>query len=226
MENSSDKDFDEKLLQISTLNWKPWIGLNYSQARVLILGDSHYEDGDEWLDDPNATRNMITNQGLNSSILAFSKSPLLRNIEKTILHQPSTTYEERAKFWKRVSYVNLVQRLLPSREPKNRPTDDDFDIGWKTILSVSEIIRPTVCIKLAIDGIGRLGYYLNNNDTDWKWNKDDFSKRPCSINLQNFEYNLKIIFINHPTGSYGFDYEHWAQVIENEVPHLRSAVLQ
>ena len=63
--------------------------------------------------------------------------------------------------------MNLAQRLLKSRS--ERPSDTDFDLSWEVALEVCKTLKIKYVLKLAKDGFGRLGYYLNNSKTDWKW---------------------------------------------------------
>ncbi len=219
--------FDEQLSDIPNLNWLPWVGQNFSKTGLLLLGDSYYDDKDEseWLLDKLASRHLVNNQGLQSHLSQFSSAKFFRKIEQTVLSQDTTTYEERDTFWTSVSYFNLVQRLLSSRDNEHRPSDSDFDLGWHVALEVAKIIKPQVILKLGIAGIGRLGNYLNNNDTGWERNSKEFYKRPFIINLRRPEQELKIVVINHPTGSRGFDYVKWAKVLSESEPKLRESLI-
>jgi hypothetical protein len=212
--------FDNDLLQISSFAYQPWIGENFAKTKIQIIGDSHYDDGDDWLpNNKQATRQLINNNGVNSDNPKFSKAPFLRVVEKIISNRQLTLPQERAAFWKNVSFLNLSQRLMPTI--KERPTDADFDLGWETFLKYALVTKPTICIKLGIDGIGRLGYFLNNNETDWKRNVKEFYTRPFVLNLTNGDYHLKIVVINHPTGSRGFDTAKWTSLIHKEFPELQ-----
>jgi len=78
---------------------------------------------------------------------------------------------------------------LASRQ--DRPTDSDFDLGWTTALNVAEILKPKICIKLGIEGIGILGYKMANENPGWTFHKDEFYKTPYVINLSKDNYQLK-----------------------------------
>lgn len=105
----------------------------------------------------------------------------------------------------------------------DRPNDEDYNKGWRNFLNVVDILKPEVCIKYGYEGIGRLGYLLNNYDTGWT--RDDiqefYSKSYC-INLSKDNYKLRIIFTYHPTGSRGFYYDEWAAHIQNKYPNINS----
>lgn len=221
-----DNTFDSEFKSLKDLNWLPWVGKRYFDKRVLLVAESHYEDGDGWLIYNDATRKFVINQGLNSDNLNFKKRRLFQQIEKTLLEKETSSLDERQKIWNRVSFFNLVQRLLPSLN--DRPTDNDYDLSWRNFLQVVDILRPNVCIKFGYEGIGRLGFLLNNSDTGWiRDNIQEFYKKnyinpllPYCINLTKDSYKLKIIFTYHPTGSRGFYSDEWARHIRKNYPNI------
>lgn len=216
-----DTSYDNEFTTLKELNWLPWIGKNYRDTKILLVGDSHYDDYDEWLIYKDATRKFVNNQGLNSHNPDFKNRRFFQQIEKTLLNRDASTLEERNRLWNNIAFYNLVQRLLPS--VKERPNDNDFDTGWRTFLDIANIIQPEICIKYGYDGIGRLGYLLNNFDTGWT--RDDvqeFYNKPYCINLTKDNHKMRIIFTYHPTGSFGFDYEEWANHISNKFPQVNT----
>lgn len=218
-----DTSFDNRFEILEKLNWLPWIGDSFQSKRVLLVGESHYDDKEGWLTDRAATRNTVNNQGLNSHIPDFKGRKIFSGIEKTLLNKNESSFEERNKIWRNVAFFNLVQRLLPSI--KERPNDKDFDIGWQNFLEVVDIIRPDICVKYGYHGIGRLGYLLHNNQTGWI--RDDikeFDKRPYCLNLTKTNYKLRIIFTHHPSGSRGFNFAKWAEHIRENYPNISMLV--
>ncbi|MDP4281258.1 MAG: hypothetical protein Q8867_03830 [Bacteroidota bacterium] len=215
--------FDEQLMAIGpSLRWLPWIGKNYFQIRLLIIGDSFYEDKDdnEWLHDKFAPRYLVNNQGLQSNLPQFANAKFFRKTEQTVLFQDKTTFKERDTFWTSIAFFNLVQRPLLSRNSSDRPKDQDFNLGWSVALEVAKILRPNLIVKLGIAGIGQLGYYLNNNDAEWERNAIEFYKRPFIINLKRLNQQIKLVCINHPTGSRNYDYKKWAIILRETEPAL------
>jgi hypothetical protein len=218
-----DTSFDAQLLNLKSLNWLPWIGDNFHLKKVLLVGESHYDDGEGWLIHREATRNFVNNQGLNSHNPDFKNRRLFQNIEKTLLEKEDSSFEERQKIWRQVAYFNLVQRLLPTST--DRPTEEDYDKGWEKFLNVVDILKPSVCIKYGYEGIGRLGFLLNNFDNGWT--RDDvqeFYTKPYCVNITKGDYHLKIIFVHHPTGAHGFDFQEWAEHIRNNFPTIATLI--
>lgn len=208
--------FDEEILKISNLKWLPWIGPNYENKRIVLMGESHYDDGDDWLDEMDATRWFVQNQ--HPSIANVSVSRIFKTIEKTLLNQNESTLKERETIWNGVIYMNLVQRLLSSIE--ERPNDEDYENGWKVFLRLVEIVQPEIVIKFGYEGIGRLGYLMAHDNMGWSSNVDEFYEKPYMINLSKGETKVRIIFTHHPTGSRGFKYEVWNEHIKNYFPKI------
>jgi len=206
-------EFDELVTKVSGIKWLPWVGKYYNKTRIMVLGESQYEDGDYWQEDNiEATRILI------GSGFTGNKGKIYKNTEKVLLSTGEPTKEQGDIVWESVVYSNLVQRLMSS--VKERPSDSDLDKGWVSFLDIVELLKPEVCIVLGKSSLGRLGYYLNNNDTEWERNASEFYEKEKIINLSKNGYMLKLIFINHPSGSYGFDYEKWAELVKYNEPNL------
>jgi hypothetical protein len=215
-----ETSFDDKFSTVPDLNWLPWVAPHFKEKRVLILGESHYDDGDDWLIYKNATREFVKNQGLNSQNPAFKRRGFFQKIEQTLLNKKDSSYEEREKLWNNVAFYNLIQRLLPTS--KDRPTQEDYDTAWKVFLHVADILKPRVCIKYGVEQNGRLGYLLNNSDTGWdRDNVKEFFDKPFCFNLTKGNHKMRIILVYHPS-AYCFDYTEWDKHIRNQFPDVDS----
>ena len=206
-------EFDELLAKVSGIKWLPWVGKYYSKTKIMVLGESQYEDGDYWQENIIEATRLLIGSGFTGN-----KGKIYKNTEKVLLSIGEPTKEQGNNVWKSVVYLNLVQRLMSSI--KERPNDSDFDKGWATFLEIAELLKPDICIVLGKSSIGRLGYYLNNNAAEWDRNASEFYEKNKIINLSKKGYNFKLIFINHPSGSYGFEYEKWAKLVKDSEPTL------
>jgi hypothetical protein len=196
------------------LKWNPWIGKNYSSSKkVLILGDSHYEDGDYWQEDNLEVPSIL----INKHIANPKAGDFYGKIERLVLNKDEVSDQERVGFWDSVIYTNLIQRLLPSKMSEDRPNDADFDEGWKTIFEFCNIYKPRYCVKFGKDGSGRIGALLTNKHLNWIHDKEEFYNDPRVLNLSKDGNDLRIMVINHPTGSRGFDMSKWKKVIADNL---------
>lgn len=219
MINKLTTEFDNAFSAIPNLSWLPWIGSNFKKTNLLLIGDSYYDDGDDWIKgNINASRDLINNQGINSDKPEFSNSaPFLRKTEKIVLSKDSTTFEERNNFWTSVAYCNLVQRLLPERD--SVPNNEDLKNGWKTILEVVKIIQPSVIIKLGLRGDKEL-YSLLENYQDWEYLNNTELQRV--VDLKNNDRDIRLVIVDHPSGSRNFIVNEWADIISKANPNLSS----
>jgi len=214
MEKFNEKNFDK----IKNLNWYPWIGENYTKTQLLLVGESHYEDGDEWqLGNKDTTKTIITKR------INGDRGRLHTNLEKTLLNLEKPSKEQGLNFWKSIAYWNLLQRLLDSRKQADRPKDEDFDMGWKVFFQLIEILDPKYIVIVGKSSVGRLGNYLNVNETGWEKNNRDFEAKEKIISLKKGNKTLKLIFIKHASAFYS--YKKWADLIKNEHPELSKILL-
>ncbi|MDZ4668600.1 MAG: hypothetical protein SGJ00_12060 [bacterium] len=220
MEN---KQFDPQ--SIDGLFYNPWIGENYSQNKVLIVGDSFYfnedNEDDEWVFSKDAPSGMVKNQGLNSE--EFPTRKLFNAIEK-VFYNRVLTYDERNKMWQNVAYWNLTQRPMNSR--LDRPSDEDFKMGWNAFLNLAEIIKPKLVIKLAYDGTGILGGILHNENNGWDYNPDQFYIKPYKIDISKGDTSFTLLIIYHPTGSRGFINNDWNEFLNTNASGLIESLLK
>jgi hypothetical protein len=166
------------------------------------------------------TRILTKKSGLNSDTEELGRRPLYSGIEKTILNQAEGGIDQRRALWNNVAFMNLVQELIPSST--DRPSELAYDNGWSNFLEVAKILKPKMCIKFGIEGLGRLGYLLNNRETGWtRDNVQEFYVKPYAINLTNEDHNMRIIVCYHPSAR-PFYYEEWAQHIERYFPEVKS----
>lgn len=215
-----DKSFD-KDLKVLKLKWLPWIGVKYLQNKFLIVVESHYDDGDGWFE---STRQFVNIFGLISRNPHYENCAILRNIEKTVYDKSPVSYEERERLWSSVAYLNLVQRLLPSK--KDRPDEKDFDNGWDAFLKIAEIIKPKYVLKCGMCGDGRFGNMLTNNNPGWKHEDKEYYSNPRVMNLSRDNCQFKLLFIKHPSGSFGYSFEEWGEIIQQQFPEFLSSLTE
>lgn len=218
-----DKSFDLEFNSIKTLEWLPWVGKNYINKKIFIIGDSPFEDGDCWQKgNKDATRTIINEYVFEKNSAKLRKSKIHRSIERVIYNKKDVTLSESKNLWKSSVYFNLMQELM--MKSSTPPTVKQIDLGWETFLDVAKSLKPTICIKCGLRGFGRLGYVLNNNRKEWKFMDIDFEKRPRVLNLTINDHKITLVFIKHPSGRGGFSYSDWATIVQNQFPLLQNHI--
>jgi len=201
----------DDIKKINKITWLPWIGENYRD--IMVIGESHYEDGDEWQLNNPETSKIIIQKRLNG---IEGNWKLHRNVERIILNKENIENVDVKKVWESVSYWNLVQRLLDSRKSSDRPNDEDFDTGWEVFFELIKILKPKYCLVLGKSSYGRFGNYLTNVDKSWNIIKSERYPNEKVLKIQKNNSIINFVFINHPSGSFGFNYEKWAEIVLNE----------
>ena len=210
------EQLDVQIDKIKMLKWYPWIGKDYNTSKLLVIGESHYEDGDGWqLGNKDAIRTIIQKRYHNEE----GKWALYQNLEQILLDKQELSNDETQHVWNEIAYWNLVQKLLTSRKIVDRPSFDDYVKGWRTFFALEKILMPSHCLVLGKASFSSFGYYLNNIEKRWKKTNEDFASRKA-FDLTDGDSKMRIVFINHPSTSFDFDYHLWASIVKAEFPSL------
>lgn len=141
---------------MSAIKFRPWRGARYAEGflgrRVLILGESHYHDlGDRIDDNPDITRQVVELQ-FDGSGTTYS---FFTHIAKTFVG-PDLYLDAAAKaaFWNQVAFYNYVQQSV-GVGARVRPTDALWASGEAPFFEVLDELKPEVIVAL--------GYELWNN---------------------------------------------------------------
>lgn len=215
---NNTEEFDKQFSEIKSLKWLPWIGQEFPKnKRFIVLGESQYEDGHDWQENNlDATRTLIRNRCLGHRGSFYTK------VEKVLLSECNPSLEQKNNLWRTIAYWNLVQRLMSSK--KERPNFEDFICGWKVFFGVLETLKVLNCtiIVMGKSSFGPCGYFLQNKDTSWS--KDLFDEKNKVIKLSKEGSTLMLVFINHPSGSYGFKWQTWADLLLCYEPSIGHAL--
>lgn len=219
MDNSLDIVFKAQ----PNLEWLPWVGKNFDDKKLLIVGDSHFEDGHNWQKGfAGTTRHVMKQCVFDETTKQFGKSKILKSIERTIYNKKFVTKHESQSLWNSSAYFNLVQDLMPDR--RTAPSDAQLDKGWRNFLDLISILRPTMIIKCGMRGFGRLGYVMHTERKEWNFSHSEFVQKPRVLNISNGDYKTKIVFIKHPSGRGGFSYSDWAIIVKKHFPDIEAAL--
>lgn len=214
-EEHLNRKYDNQISQVDDLCWMPWVGKMYDNTRVVIVGESHYEDGDDWQEgNRDVTRIII------SKVFDGNPTKLCLNTAKVMYGKKEVSKNEQAKLWGSCIYMNLVQRLLLKRTGDLK--QKDRLLGWKVFFDLVDIVKPQYCLVLAKGLSGSLGAFLTKNDIGWSGRTDEFyDKQKTVINLSKVDEKMRLVFINHPTGSRGFDYVQWSDFLNEEASEIK-----
>lgn len=196
--------------QINALTWYPWMGSNYTENKLLIVGESHYaqdEDGnfdqacyDDFVSDKNTTINIV------ERLLNGESWKMFQNTYKALLGTDDINKEA---FWSNIAFFNLIQR--PMKTIEDRPSKDDCLCGWDVFYEVLKVIKPTHCIILGTQHSKYLYPVMNKKEgvifEDGKSTIEQWDKKigRCWGKVAHLEYediNTDITFIQHPSRAF------------------------
>lgn len=191
---------------MSKINYKPWVGKNYSTGyqgkKILVLGESHYDPSGEideeltqWV-----IRDIAYEPGGQSYLATFTC------FERAIAGK-QMTQEERENFWESVIFYNYLQ--IPTTGPRTTPDSEDWGRSADAFAKLLETYMPDCIIVW--------GARLYNN-------LPDLGGLACKIQLDNGDaadywiYTIKnkeipALKIHHPSSPTGRCWEYWHKVI-------------
>ena len=134
-------------MMIRFLPWEPPGDPRFLGLRLLLLGESHYEE-EHWKDSdglsPNHTRDIVGDWGAAPT----GRQMFFANIYTLLTGQPwRLDASDHAGTWASVYFYNYVQRLVPGGA-RHRPTLEMWKCAEAPFLEVLERIRPDVILVL------------------------------------------------------------------------------
>lgn len=213
--------FEELFKEVEGLTWFPWVGSNYNENKLLLVGESHYAKdkgkNDFFLTNKNATVGTI------EDVIKGVTWKLFSNTQHALL---GTEKVDKGALWSNLAFYNFIQR--PMQTTKGRPTPNDYIEGWKVFFELLEIIKPTHCIFLGSSGAKYLWSLIEKNDNGvFIKNKCSLEQRDRKIgrflgkvaHLEFEDVSTDITFIRHPSAF--FKKEEWhSYLIEKAGPIL------
>lgn len=200
-----NQEHDKKLRNIDNLKYLPWIGKEFynQKEKLLIIGESVYNWGETDSEYLNAEKSLEKEDF--ARIVAFehgieysdNKKKLARNIEKTLL----SDHSKREKFWKSITFHELVQR--PLAHSKDRPTQKDYEIGSNVLVEIIKFLKPSKSIFLGTTW-GKFASLRKELGKDFHIEENHYDKINNSYPkiIYIHELDSKIYFIKHPSKFY------------------------
>lgn len=245
-EDYLDRGYDERFDVVNGLTWLPWVGKNYNNARLLVVGESNYADrvgqetvesaigrvnGDEWF-----TRKVVS---------AFGAERIISN--KTfegiahMLNVNEDAGEVDAEFpltvWRKVAYVDLLQCALRgngwnpdnkrARPSEGRTKNEERALwmeGCRVIFNLIELLEPHAVLCV---GCGAADWLCGARSEDGRWRCERINcdyrvcggKRPSKLRKMQIcdgETSIPVVGVPNPGGAYGFGAN--AQIrVKNEI---------
>ena len=194
-------NYDELFNEVEGLKWLPWVGLDYSDNRLLLVGESHYardKDKKEYF-----LSNKYATVGTVEDVVKGKTWNLFENAHYALI---GTNNVDKKALWENVAFYNFIQQ--PMDTTKGRPSPTDYKDGWKVFFKLLKIVKPKHCIFLGSSGAKYLWPLIEkNNDIAFIKNKCSLDQRDKKIgrflgkvaHLEFDDVSTDITFIRHPS---------------------------
>jgi len=217
-QNLVDDTIYNSLGGIKELKRFPWIGKNYLQNRILILGDSHYatnQEAEREFEDPYSTIETIKAVIEKGPYSFYNGLYNLFNLD---------TQKDIEEFWSKIAFYNFVQEIMKSVHQK--PSTANRMEAWKCLAKVASVLRPAYILFLGIrNWYGT--HALEGTDTKCKleWEKTiKISKvSPAYGRLILPQREIPFSIIRHT--AMGFNASAWREYLQARVPLVMSTLI-
>jgi hypothetical protein len=132
--------------------YEPWIGDNYCtggvfQRRILVLGESYYEDPDRYVLPRTFTKDHVEGHIEGKRMRTVTR--FYNRVARVFLGRPLTLTERRG-FWHSIAHYTFVQAPV-GKKPSDRPTPGLWEGGRESFLSVVQQHIPEFILVLGCE---------------------------------------------------------------------------
>lgn len=244
-EDYLDRGYDERFDVVNGLTWLPWVGKNYNNARLLVVGESNYADrlepetvesavgrvnGDRWF-----TRKIVSAFGADRNISnkTFDGIARMLNVNGDLREVDA---ESSLAVWKKVAYVDLLQcalrglgwgpdkRARPSEGRTKNEARAFWEEGCRVIFSLIDLLRPHAILCVGCEAADWLCGARSEN-AQWRCERINCDYRVCNgmrapglrkMQICNGETSIPVVGVPNPGGARGFNAN--AQIrVKNEI---------
>lgn len=156
------KDYDAQFKEVKDLLWDPWVGKNYKETGVFILGkNTDDRNGPDWtlnLKPPltfrDASRAIVANINKASDDPFQKDSPAFafQNTAKMFIQGVGAQYDKhtRAVFWGAVAFNNFVQEVIKQSTQVEDVNDGVLQKSRTALFSTIDILKPKIVLAWGV----------------------------------------------------------------------------
>lgn len=213
LDKSYDKEF-RKLKKSAGLTWLPWVGKEYRNEKILVIGESNYTDKG-WTstvdEDIMYTRKVVDHICFRRM---HRKSQTLPNIARMLNVFKGGKLDIVPMVWPKIAFVDVCQRCLEQvGKKRERPSEEDIVNGWRTIFALIRILEPRFLIfmgKTAADFLSDEVQGMQVNCPIACSRKNDSRHKHAIIRTGNMQ--TPMILLPHPSN--GFSHNVWRKYLK------------
>lgn len=188
-----------KLIESKDLKWLPWIGKDYEKSKILLVGESHYQNNEK---DKIEQEDIFYHRKWREEKKSHIK--FYRNMSQMIQNN-----SEIDKLYDHIAQYNLIQR--PMTNIKERPNSNDFEKGVQSLLKITELLKPNIVIIFGKSGKQAFDKILIPKFTRLTMSNESINR----ITPVSYTHNdMIILLVSHPSAR-AVNTKRWYKFINN-----------
>ena len=221
-----DRRYDEELCRLiknDGLSWLLWIGDEYCETNLLVVGESNYADQDTPDEDAKSAglrvkQNHKFTRGVVSCFCVCRKRKNQTFDGIGFVLQSGSRYliEESVKVWRRIAFMDLVQIPMLGKGwgkvARNRPSMEAMEDGWCVLRKVVEILKPKAILFVGCSTVTAVKAKKRQRKfgiSELQLSKKD--KR--GILAMNDGCKIPFYVMPNPGSAYGFSKNEWQKIV-------------
>ena len=220
------------------LTWLPWIGTDYTQGGLMVVGESNYANRDCGPTIDAACKAVEGNAYFTECVVsAFcinrtKRNPTFDGITNVLVDNgKSDILEAGRQAWGKIAYMDVIQQAMRGKDWSNkghsqlvvskrpsRPTNEMWKPGWKAVMKVVDILKPGA---LLLVGAGVATHFSDKyvpSDYGAETKNDGkigrLIRRTGTLTLPSRQ-KIKVCAIPNPGGAHGFVPTKWRKHVHS-----------
>ena len=226
------------------ITWYPWVGADYQEGGLMVVGESTYADSENGDTPELACRNVNSNvnfiiEGVYKHCIFHSKGNRTFTGVSRVLCDDSMISDNITSIgravWRRIAYMDVIQRTMRGLPSKNslltnawrnitrreRPSKELWKPGWKAVLNVVDILKPKALLFVGAGVADHCNRDFLPDGYECSMVRERLRPglivRTGELILRNGEA-IKICAMPNPGSQRGFNANDWRSVVRKHIP--------
>ena len=234
---------DKEIHNEEAITWYPWVGVDYKEGGLLVIGESNYADGDmgetpekackALEDNVNFTREMVRLFIINRDKANKTFTGISNVLCDNSLLSSNMVVIGRS-VWKRIAYMDVIQTAMQGLPEEGVPTPPAWanckkrqrpkekklwTNGWRAVLKVIKVLKPNSILFVGSGVADHCNPKFLPHGNNSVMHKERIENawplwREGELKLQDGR-SIKFGAIPNPGSQGGFNYRVWRDKVSN-----------